>query len=295
MLLEPALGPRARERAAPAKRAVELESLPALVVGLALTARELVVVGGEAAREAEAPVEHEGADEGRGAVAVRGQRLGERRCGVREGDAVLEQPERARQEPGEQRRVRRQGGRHRRVRGREAHAVARDLLHARRRRTRVAVGRGVVGAQRVEGDDDDVRSSRCGGVGGRARASTRDDRDREQQARDRDAAHHRRAAIRERSRRRSVRPFRRCRPSAVGRRPARAAGTAASERAEPLSVVATVSRQVPFASWQHSGSGSIGWSSQEPTKQRPGGAGGGHGSVAAQRRRSRSRRGCSSP
>jgi hypothetical protein len=129
-------------------------------IGLGLAERrarlgELGVVVIEAARPAEARIEHEARDEAGGRIAVAAEDLGERRHARRERLAVAQQAVALRLVAGEERRVARRGGGRRRVRALEHDALAREPVEGRRRE-RTAVGAERVGAERVDGDEHDV-------------------------------------------------------------------------------------------------------------------------------------------
>ncbi len=115
-----------------------------------------VVVEIEAAAESEAAIEHPRADHRQGRVAAAAQQLGQRRDRRRERPlAVVAQSVLIRIEPGEQRRVRRQGQRHRRQGMSEAQPARRQRVEPWRPR-RSAVAARQIGAQSVDGDEQNV-------------------------------------------------------------------------------------------------------------------------------------------
>ena len=160
-------GPRRRTRprlaAEPGRRRVHHVVAPPLRfehARAALVARDAVVVVVEAARQAEAAVEHVGADEGarRVARAPSGAWRGSRRSAGKHVGAVVVHAVARRLEAGEDRRVRGQ---------RQRHRGQRFLEHERRgRRARRAcgvrpggppVGADAIGAQRVDRDEQEAR------------------------------------------------------------------------------------------------------------------------------------------
>ncbi len=142
-------------------------------VGFALG--EAVVVDVEAARQAEAGVEREGADEGAGAIAARVEQRRERVGGGREteagvfADAVAERID-AREDVG----VRRQRHDRRGVGLIEADAGGGEAVDPGGGDRAVAVGADRVGAQRVDGDEEDVARRGPRGRGGAAAGGRED-------------------------------------------------------------------------------------------------------------------------
>ena len=119
-----------------------------------------VVVEIEAAAESEAAIEHPRADYRQGRVAAGAQQFGQGRDRRRERPlAVVAQPVLDRIEPGEERRVRRQGQRDRRQGVGEAQPARRQRIEPWRRR-RSAIAARQVGAQRVDGDEQNIRRAR---------------------------------------------------------------------------------------------------------------------------------------
>ena len=115
--------------------------------------RYQVVVAVEPGVEAELPVEHERADDGRGRVASRlQQRRDGRPRGVEPVGGVLADAVMLRQQPAQDRRVRRKRQRDGSPRAREAHALGRQAVERRREPAPEPIG-----AQRVDGDEQDVR------------------------------------------------------------------------------------------------------------------------------------------
>jgi hypothetical protein len=130
-------------------------------------ARHLVVVGGEAAVEAVAVVEDEGAHERGRTVAGGAQVLGERgQVGGQRALAVVAQTVPRRQQAGQHGGMAGQGERHGRLRLIEAHARGGERVERRRVGRRAAVAAEAIGAQRVEGDEQQV-PTRGGGRRGR--------------------------------------------------------------------------------------------------------------------------------
>jgi hypothetical protein len=123
--------------------------------------RKVGVVVVEALAPAEAWIEHEAGDEGAGAPAVRTKDLGQRVRGIGQRLAVAQHAVPLRLLAGEERRV--AGGRRRRGRERalEERAFLREAVEGRRRE-RSTVGAERVGAQRVHGDEHDVRREVAG-------------------------------------------------------------------------------------------------------------------------------------
>ncbi|MFO0980811.1 MAG: hypothetical protein U1E76_03515 [Planctomycetota bacterium] len=132
----------------------------ASVVGGAVRRQAIVVI--ESLIEPELRLEHERRDERSGVVAGSLQRLGH-------GDVLGREPEQAvvahamlvRVEPGEDRGMRRRGQRTRGVRVLEAHAARCQPIDHRRHFLRAAVAAELVGARRVERDQDEVPGRRA--------------------------------------------------------------------------------------------------------------------------------------
>jgi hypothetical protein len=118
----------------------------------------------EAAIEADRRSDPGVADERGGAEAAVVQHARERRmCGVEAAHVrqlALARAVVGRQEAREHRREGRQRPRRRADRGLEEHALACERVDARRRRARIAVATEMIGPERVERDDDDVRGRR---------------------------------------------------------------------------------------------------------------------------------------
>jgi len=147
----------------------------------------MVVVRVEPAIEAEAPVEREAGHERARAIARLPEILGRGRhgCGQHEA-AVVAEPMSGGSESGEQARVGRTGEGRVRDRGREAAAPRGQAVERGRGRSRVTVAADVIGAQGVDGHEEDVRT--VGGDGSRhgrrrARASGPQRADRENRGR----------------------------------------------------------------------------------------------------------------
>ncbi len=126
---------------------------------------DLVIVDLEPAPQAEPAVEHEGADEGAGAVALRREQRGQGGRPLGEGaDAVVAQAVMRRQKAGEHAGVRWEGERHRRRGLREAHPVARQAVEPGRFGCPVAIRADSVGSHRVEGHEQQIRAWRSSSV-----------------------------------------------------------------------------------------------------------------------------------
>ncbi len=133
--------------------------------GLARSALDLVVVDLEAVGEAEAAVEHEGADEGAGAEPLAGEHGGESRLVAREGArAVVAQSMVKRQQPGEQAGMGREGERYRRGSLVEADALLGEAVEPGGLGLLVAIGAEMVGADGVDGDQHHVPGRGLGGA-----------------------------------------------------------------------------------------------------------------------------------
>jgi hypothetical protein len=145
--------------------ALDVRSAPRVVA-----AGQVVVVGREAAVETEAPVEREARDERRGPVSrtreLLGRRLHLRRHHVA---AVVAHAMADRGEAGEHRGVRRTGEWHVRDGRREPHPARGQRIERGRHGRGVPVGAEMVRPQRVDGDEEDVRTR---GAGGRRRGLT---------------------------------------------------------------------------------------------------------------------------
>ena len=128
---------------------------------LVLAEIEVVEVGLEPLRDAPLVVEHVGADESAGVEAARLEPLGQRRLAVVEEEAaVVAHAVRGRILAGEDRRVRRERERRRRDRLLEEHALARHAIDGRRLDAVVPVRVDVIGARRVERDEQEVQPGR---------------------------------------------------------------------------------------------------------------------------------------
>ena len=141
--------------------------------------RELVVVQVEAAREAEAPRQHEARHERRGSVAGLAEPLRQQWVAAGQGAGVLVHAVAGRVEARQHRRVRGKRLGHRRVRLAKPQASARERVERRRLDSR-CVRADRVRARRVERHEQDRRPSRSVARGRRrprARAASRQERD----------------------------------------------------------------------------------------------------------------------
>ena len=141
---------------------------------------EIVEISIEPLVDAPAPVEHERRHEAAGPIAARAQHFGERHLIVAQVEtAVVADAVIARKGSGHQRRVRRK--RQRRDGGRlaEAQTPSGQRVERRRLRSGVPVASQVVGAKRVDGDQQDIRAATATkarhGVPRRGRDGDRDD------------------------------------------------------------------------------------------------------------------------
>ena len=123
-------------------------------------ARHPVTVDVEPAREAETPIERVGGDERAGGVARVVQRRGQRGHRRRRRNAVVARAVSGRVTPGQQARVRRQRDRRRREGAIEPDPLAAETVERRGPRGGIAVGAHVVGTQRVDRNQDEVRRLR---------------------------------------------------------------------------------------------------------------------------------------
>ena len=140
-----------------------------------------VVPEGEPARDARRMIEHDRGDRPARRVAARGQKLGERRVrGVEPVADVVAHAVLERKQARQQRDVRRQRQRHVRNRVLEDERVLRERVERGRLDAAVAVGREMIRAQRVHGDQEDGRpredegSSGAGGRGEQGRRGRRE-------------------------------------------------------------------------------------------------------------------------
>ena len=140
---------------------------PVLAVG------QVIVVHVEPAREAEAPVQREPGDEGRRPVPRVVEGLGQGGDGLGQHEvAVVAHAVAKRGEPGEDRGVRRCRERHVGDRGREARAAGGQRVEDGGRGAGVTVAADVVGAEGVDGDEQDVGPGPSRGGRTRPRART---------------------------------------------------------------------------------------------------------------------------
>ena len=156
-------------------------------------AREIVVVAIEAAIETEGRLQRCAADESAGGIAAAAQRLGEGGHARPEAKPVVgADAVRGRVQSGEHARVRRQSERNLRHRGGETERVLCKAIERRRQPLRGAVGTESIGAQRVDGDEDNgaagsVRHALARGLG---TAGERDGGERREDRRERARSDH---------------------------------------------------------------------------------------------------------